>query len=344
MSLLPVWVVFGLLQAGVADSSAADGGAPALVVVALPAEADPAILEALNRLRGEATSVGFEVRLVNPATESLTLEQLDRLWAGLRPAAVVSFARPDDAQAPRALDVTFRDRGSGKTSVAHLTAGEVVDVQERADVIIAVRAVDFIRARMFDTLAGRRPEPAPLPPPPTTVLRHRYHLAAGLAVLGTPSGFAPSFAARLAVGYRPSGWLRIGATAFGLGSEPQRESTAGRVGLDQRFVGADVTLLGPEWHRFAPMLEVGGGEYWVVVRGDGTLPNVGRTVTLSSPGVATSVALALGILPSLALELRGGALWLQSQVQVRVQGTNDTYLGNLGRPLWFGGVALAASH
>lgn len=338
-------VVFGLLQAGVADSSAADGGAPALVVVALPAEADPAILEALHRLRGEATSVGFEVRLVGPATESLTLEQLDRLWAGLRPAAVVAFARPDEkAPAPRALDVTFRDRGSGKTSVAHLTAGELVDAQERADVIIAVRAVDFIRARMFDTLAGRRPEPAPPPPPPTTVPIRRYHLAAGLAVLGTPSGFAPSFAARLAVGYRPTGWLRIGATAFGLGSEPRRESTAGRVGLDQRFVGADVTLLGPLWRRFQPMLEVGGGEYWVVVRGDGTLPNVGRTVTLSSPGAATSVALALGILPSLALELRGGALWLQSQVQVRVQGTNDTYLGSLGRPLWFGGLVLAASY
>ena len=77
MSLLSVLVVFGLLQAGVADSSAADGGAPALVVVALPAEADPAILEALHRLRGEATSVGFEVRLVGPATESLTLEQLE---------------------------------------------------------------------------------------------------------------------------------------------------------------------------------------------------------------------------------------------------------------------------
>jgi hypothetical protein len=56
-----------------------------------------------------------------------------------------------------------------------------------------------------------------------------------------------------------------------------------------------------------------------------------------------SVALALDILPALALELRGGALWLQSQVQVRVQGTDDTYLGSLGRPIWFGGVALAAT-
>jgi hypothetical protein len=42
-------------------------GPPALVVVALPANANMAILEALNRLRGEATSVGFEVRFVETA-------------------------------------------------------------------------------------------------------------------------------------------------------------------------------------------------------------------------------------------------------------------------------------
>ena len=329
-------VLAGLLQTGVADNAVADSGAPALVVVTLPANASPAILEALNRLRGEATSVGFEVRLVDPATTPASSS--DSVWAGLRPAAVVGFGRPNDAQAPHALDVTFLNRSSGKTAVAHLTAGDLGDEPERADVIIAVRAVDFIRARMFDSLADRRVEPARSPPAPV----RRYHLSAGLALLGTPAGFAPSFAPRLAAGYRPAEWLRLGVSAFGLGSQPQRESTAGRVGLDQRFLGGDVSLLGHEWHRLQPMLELGGGEYWVVVRGDATPPDLGRTATRSSLGATTSVALAVHLLPALVLELRGGALWLQSQVQVLVQGTNDTYLGNLGRPLWFGGIGLAA--
>ncbi len=333
-------VLAGLLQAGVADNTAVESGAPALVVVTLPANASPAILEALNRLRGEAISEGFEVRLVDPANAPATSG--DGVWAGLRPAAVVGFGRPNDAHAPHALDVTFLNRSRGKTAIAHLTADDIADEPERADVIIAVRAVDFIRARMFDTLADRRGEPVPSATPTSAPIR-RFYVAAGIVLLGTPAGFAPAFAPRLAAGYRPAGWLRVGATAFGLGSEPYRESTAGRVGLDQRFVGAEVTLLGRVWHRFQPMLEVGGGEYWVAVRGEATAPNVGRTFTLTSPGAAMSVALALDILPALALELRGGALWLQSQVQVRVQGTDDTYLGSLGRPIWFGGVALAAT-
>jgi hypothetical protein len=336
--------LLGLVQAAIPGNAAPDSGAPALVVVALPENANQAILEALNRLRGEAISVGFEVRLVDAATEAASLAQAGSLWAGLRPAAVVAFARPDDSvQAPHSLDVTFLDRASGKTSVAHLTAGDVADAQERADVIIAVRAVDFIRARMFDTLVGRRVAPAPSPPPREDTRVRPYHLAAGVSVLGTPSGFTPSLAARIAVGYRPAKWLRVGASALGLGSKPQRESRVGKVSLDQRFLGLDLTLLGREWHRWQPMVELGGGEYWVVVQGEPTSPNVGKTVTLASPGAAASVGLALHILPYLALELRGGTLWLQSQVQVRVQGTDDTYLGSLGRPIWLGSVGLGAS-
>ena len=334
-----VLVLAGLLQAGVADNAAVESRAPALVVVTLPANASPAILEALNRLRGEAISVGFEVRLVDPATAPATSGE--GLWARLRPAAVVRFGRPDDAHAPHALDVTFLNRSSGKSTIAHLTATDIADEPERADVIIAVRAVDFIRACMYDTLADGRGEPAPSATPASAPIS-RFYVAAGIVLLSTPSGFAPALAPRLAAGYRLSGWIRVGATAFGLGSEPHREVTAGRVGLDQRFVGAEVTLLGREWHRFKPMLEVGGGEYWVTVRGEGTPPNVGRTLTLTSPGAVVSVALAFNILPALALELRGGTLWLQSQVHVQVQGAGDSYLGSLGRPIWFGGVALAS--
>jgi hypothetical protein len=313
---------------------------PDLVVVSLPANASPAILEALNRLRGEATSVGFEVRLVDAATVPAGLGASTRAWAGLRAAAVVGFARPDAAGAAHALDVTFVDRGSGKISVAHLTAGDVDDAPERADVIIAVRAVDFIRARMFDTLADRRIE-AVTPPPPAPPPPRRFHLAGGMALLGTPAGFSPAVAVHLAMGYQPVRWLRLGASALGLGSEPQRTTTGGRVRLDQRFLGAGATALLPAWRHLQPMLDLTGGEYWIVVRGDATPPFSGQTTTLSSPGVLASAGLAIGILPALAIEIRGGVLWLQSAVEV--QGVPDVRLGSLGRPVWLGGVTLAAS-
>jgi hypothetical protein len=45
--------------------------------------------------------------------------------------------------------------------------------------------------------------------------------------------------------------------------------------------------------------------------------------------------------PHLALEVRGGTLWLQNEP--RIKSSADTYLGSTGRPTWLGGVRLGAS-
>jgi hypothetical protein len=326
----------------VGPTVAPEAGAHALVVVALPANATRAMTEALNRLCGEAISVGFEVRLVDATTEVLSLAQLDGMSAGLKPAAVVAISRPGGGeQVQHAFDVWFLDRKSGKTSVAHLDAGEVDGEPERADVVNAVRAVDFIRARMFDSLAYQRAEPPPSPPPAPKATRvPRFDLFAGLTVLGTPSGFAPSLAPLIAAGYRPLPWLRVGLTAFGFGNEPERTTLGGSVNVGQRFVGASVALLGPHWHRLRPTLELGGGEHWVIARGHAEEPYVGATRTLSSPAASTLAGLVVDIAPYLVLELRGGTLWLQRRADI--DAPEGTGLGSLGRPLWVGSVLLGA--
>ncbi len=339
--------LFGLLQADVAGNAPVERGESnpaALVVVALPTNANRAILEALNRLRGEATSVGFEVRFVDAATESMTLARLDGLSRGLRSAAVVAFAGPEEgAQSAHALDVWFLDRASGKTSVAHLTADEDVDALDRSDVVLAVRAVDFIRARMFDTLAGRQLEPAsPEPRSQRPTLRNNY-LAAGLGVLGGTARFSPALTPQIEVAYRWTEWGRVGLTAFGFGTSPHNDGSSGRVSLDPRFIGASLTVFGRAWHRLHPVVEAGGGEFWLRVRGEAQSSSVGQgqTSTLSSPGASLAVGLAVSVLPSLSLELRAGTLWLQSQV--RIDSTEDTDLGSMGRPTWLGSARLGAS-
>jgi hypothetical protein len=340
--------LLGLLQVDVAGNAAAvergESGPPALVVVALPANANRAILEALNRLRGEATSVGFEVRFVDGATESMTLAQLDGLSRGLRSAALVAFAGPEGrAQTAHSLDVWFMDRASGKTSVAHLTADEYADAGDRGEVVLAVRAVDFIRARMFDTLAGLQIESPRREPPLQSSAVRRTYLAAGLGVLGGAASFSPALTPQIEVGYRWTDWGRVGANAFGFGTSPHNDGNSGRVSLNPRFIGASLTVFGRPWHRLQPALEVGGGEFWISVRGEAQSANVGQgqTSTLSSPGANLSVGLAVNILPYLTLELRGGTLWLQSKALI--YSTGDTYLGSMGRPMWLGSARLGTS-
>lgn len=334
--------LFGLIHADVAaNAAAADGDASAMVLVALPANASQAMLEALNRLRGEATSVGFEVRLVEAGANPVSLGQLDDLSRRLRPAAIVALAEPKDtSQAAQSLDVWFINRGNGKTTVVHLTAEGDTDAKDRKDVIVAVRAVDFIRARMFDTLIGRQASPAKQRPASPPSLSRNY-VAAGVGVFASFAGFKASLAPQLEVGYQPVSWGRISVSAFGFGTQPQVDSIAGHVSLDQRFVGASLTLLGLVWHRLQPLAEIGGGEYWVIVRGVTDPPAVGSTVTLSSPGALASLGFALKILPSVAIELRGGTLWLQNQPIIH--SNEATYLGSVGRPIWFTSLRAAAS-
>ena len=93
-------------------------------------------------------------------------------------------------------------------------------------------------------------------------------------------------------------------------------------------------------HRLRPAIEVGAGEHWVVARGDPRDQYTGETVTLASPAALAAVGFAFEMLPYLALELRGGTLWLHSEAQVF--GTGDRYLGSLGLPIWLGQAMLCA--
>jgi len=339
-------VLFGLLQAdGMANAVSVDrgeSGSPALVVVALPANANRAIVEALNRLRGEATSVGFEVRFVDASTESMNLARLDGLARGLRSAAVVAFADPEGgAPKAQAFDVWFLDRASGKTSVAHLTAGEVVDDSDRSEVVLAVRAVDFIRARMFDTLAGRQAEPVFSPPRPELVRVQRGYVAGGVVVLGGASGFSPMVSPQVEVGYRLAEWSRLGVTASGFGTQPSNDGTRGRVSLAPRSVSANLMVWGRAWRRLQPALSTGVGQFWLRVRGDPSPPNEGRTVVLSSLCADLAAGIMVRVLPNLLVDLRGGSLWLRSEL--KINSTSDTYLGSVGRPAWFGVARLGLS-
>lgn len=323
------------------------GDPSTLVVVAVPDGADAAMVEALHRLRGEATAVGFEVRVVGAAGEAMTPGAVDKLWAEWHPAAVVTVVRPRQQEPDgRALDLSFALHPGDQPSVAHVTVADVVE-PERADVILAVRAVDFIRARMFDALVDRRGQsiPAPAPPSPPPPARARgLHLAAGLVLLGGPSGFSPQLAPRLALGFRPLSWLQLSGTGLGFGLEAERSSDSGKVSVDQRFLALEVSLLLPRVWRLEPVLSLSGGEVWARTRGEASVANiVGQSVTRSSPAGAATLGIALALGHGLSGELYAGTLWLQDRVNIEVTTSNATVsLGTVGLPTVFGGVSLNA--
>lgn len=326
---------------------AATSESSALVVVALPANANRAITEALHRLRGEATSVGFEVRFVNAESESVTTDRLQSISRALHPAAVVAFAGAlAETAAAQTLDVWFMDRASGKISVVHLSADGVDGEKDRSDVVLAVRAVDFIRARMFDTLVEQKSETErPVGATVGAVRERRLYLALGVDIVGQASGFAPAVAAAGELAYGWTRWLRTGIAGFGFGTRPQLTDGNGVTSVDFEALVLQATWLAPPWGRLRAALDTGVGEYWVVVRGRppavlGAVEQT-QTQTKSSPGLHTGLRLSVQLTPHWFAELHGGTHWLQSQV--KVGSSSDTHLSTFGRPLLVGSARLGAA-
>jgi hypothetical protein len=243
--------------------------------------------------------------------------------------------------APRHLDVWFLDRSSGKTSVAHLHVAD--EEMDRADVVTAVRAVDFIRARMFDTLAYRlataKPLPSPSPSARTPGLRDRTSLAGGLAVLGTTSGFGPSLQPYLEAGFQLRSWVRATASAFGFGTRPSLQAQEGTLRVDQSFIGLGLTFTRWQWWRFLPHAEVGGGAYHVVAEGTANSGFQGQRITAWSLGGRVSVGATATLARHWFFDVTAGTLWLMQEPRLY---SLSTFVASTGRPSWIGTALVGA--
>jgi hypothetical protein len=285
--------------------------------------------EAISRLRGEATSVGFEVQVLG-SSDGVGASGTS-LPSGVEPVAVVTLSRVGAGMMGHAVDVTFLERASGRSSSVHLVAQDSPLDPGRGDVVVAVRAVEFIRARMADTLARRKiskpvVEPASAPP-----RLRRVHLGLGAVVLTSWSGFGAAIVPSIDVAFRPAPWLGIGLIACGLGTRPHLATAVGGVSIDTRYLGVTASVSGREWHRLQPVFEVGGGTHRLVVRGDADDGYLDQTTSLSSPAATAALGLSLRLTPALALDGRAGTLWLLKQA--RVYAPADKQVASIGRPV-----------
>jgi hypothetical protein len=313
--------------------------APSIIAVIVPGAADPSMLDALTRLRGEASSVGFSIRLVELPAGSDPLSKLEPIARDLSPAAVVALV-PSTSGAPLgAIDVWFLDRASGKTSVGHLTVDR--EAGERTQLVLAVRVVDFIRARMFDSLvrssahSGRKQE---APVHHQTVGRHM--VAVGVASTGSFSGFPASFLPSLEVGYVLSPWLRIVIGGSSFGTQPRRTTAAGSATIDQTLLTLAVNVRGrPRW-RLYPFADAGVSALFVSVHGHGNPGYLGHDTSSFSPGVSALAGLGAILSSHVFVAVSGGAMVLFRQPQVYI---DDSEVARTGWPAWLAKASLGVS-
>lgn len=339
-------LMLAVLQGVSGTLPAATAAAGTVIAVILPDSPDASMLEALSRLRGEADSVGLELRLVQAEPGVDTDGQLGRVAQQLTPAAVVALVaapRLEPAPAPaviplRAMDVWFLDPATGETSVGHVLVEP--EAGPRADLVLAVRVVDFIRARMFDSLVRSRAAARIRPAPVSYLPEGRRYLAAGLAATGSWSGFDTAFLPALELGYAWRPWLRTTLGLAGWGSKPRGESPdIGGVAMAQTMIKASAVFLGPSWWRLLPSVELGGTAYFLSVDGIGYSGYVGDAPSSWSPGLHGAAGLGLVLSRHLVAQLSAGALVLARRPRLFV---TETEVASTGRPAWTAQASLGA--
>lgn len=319
------------------DALASPSSSSAVIAVILSGAPNVSMIEALNRLRGEADSVGFEIRFVEAVANLDPLAQLESVARGLAPAAVVALGKtnvegPADSPAG-SIDVWFLDRTTGKTSMGHLTVE--AEAGDRADLVLAVRVVDFIRARMFDSLVrtlaeGRlkRRQTSVLPPRPMVLVGRRY-VAIGAGATGGFSGGMPTRFPMIEVGYSMKRWLRLGLGGGGFGTKASRDDPAtGSVTIDQRFAKAGVTLLSRTWWRLLPSFDAGISMFFWSMHGMGYGGYLGHDVTDWSPGAYGSAGVGVLLAPHFVLQMTGGAILLLREPRVFIDSAEAARTGH----------------
>jgi hypothetical protein len=311
------------------------------------------MLDALVRLRGEADAVGIAIRLVERAPDQLgnPADQLAQVVRAIGPAAAVklvpSVAQATEPPVAAAMDVWFFNGFSGETSVGHLTVegGQ----GENTDQVLAIRVVDFIRARMFDAIVRRNRDTAkpaapatiaPAAPRSTDAVRGRRWFSAGVAGTGSASGFSPSFSPYLQVGFGLRPWLWLTLAGAGFGGRVRVSTAAGSAEIGQRTICFGAAVLPRSWWRLAPLVSAGAAVAFVDVHGQGASGFVGHDRAATFLGAFASAGGIVMLTSHLVFQVSAGTLWLLREPKVVIA---DVEVARTGRPAWLSSAALGVT-
>ena len=241
---------------------------------------DATLTEANHRIRGELQADGFDVVEVDatpdpgaptPAGEPPTI-------------ATISLALAVDDRT-RIAELRVVDRLTNKVVIRR----SPVDADEgpQAAEVLAVRAVELLRASLLELLV-EPPRAAPIPAPPPrvdvraasrwaarTLVPERaptWAVEAGATIVGDFSRVPPAVLPLARIRRAIAGPLALRLTIAGLGTTPRVDASAGSASVTEAFGLLElVATLAPAWP-VRPTLSIGGGASYVSVDGRAEYP------------------------------------------------------------------------
>jgi hypothetical protein len=207
------------------------------------------------------------------------------------------------------------DRIAGKPVILRLEVQASAD--RRISEILAIRAVELLRASLVELLLEKqRPTPASAPPPPQ--VQHGVKQAAaappapwslaleiGASTFGGWGGLGPTLApaARLRLALAERFWLRL--TGLGLGTRPSVQTALGAASVSQNLVLLELAAWLRPRRVLQPLVSLGLGAERVAVAGSTGSPSyqgANHARWFAAGDVGTGVSLRLGTHWELQLE------------------------------------------
>lgn len=321
----------------------AETPAPAVILLR-PATPDELTTEAMARVKGELKAAGFDVIVIRLSSDDARRD-LETAGRELNPiAAFAIFVKPPEGRTSVA-EIWVSDRIKQQTIIQNALLHETD--RGRESEILAVRAVELLKANLADFWSPASPSTAPPPdlPSPRPVLpprngerKLRSPFASGLG-LGVGVGVMESFGAT-GMSWAPDavvsyGWpqgFSVRASVLGLGSAWTLSAANGGAAtatLEQQLVMLDAVKTW--WPRsvFVPFIFAGTGGQHIHVAGRGAPPHRGYVSDQLS--LLTTIGLGVGIplvsTLSLVMQARGAVAWPQSVVRI-----DDADVGRVGNP------------
>ncbi|XXX78318.1 hypothetical protein WMF30_06065 [Sorangium sp. So ce134] len=342
----------GALTLLLCAASPAASGEPARVVLVRPSAADPSISEALIRIRGELVADGFDVDLLDAQSASAPRPTMDDAGQQAGSAALIGLFLAPDGQA---AELWVVDPRTNKTLVRRIdTRGEA---REHIVEVLAVRAVELLRASLLELLMSSRRSAAPAAaPPPSEVSRQvsppaersldhqsrrsMWGVELGGGLLASPGGIGPALllVARLRVA--PLGPIEGRLSLAGLGTAPRVAGPQGSATVQQRFGLVELAALPWPELRLRPRFSVGLGALHVAVDGEASWPYRGAHSAQWAFAADAGAGVELGILRRLDVVVEAHALVAHPYPVVRfveteaARGARPALLGSLSLVGW----------
>jgi hypothetical protein len=304
----------------------------ARVALLRPSASTPAVTEAMTRIRGELVADGFDVIVVD---SSAGLDSVPSGAAGQDTGALATIELVVDAEG-HAAELRVMDRLTNKTVIRRTTI-EAPEASKFARVL-AVRAVELLRASLLELLIQAHPRPAVAAPPAVVAVTGRasqwaasaldledestWGVDAGTAVLVGFEGIGPALLGVIRIRRRIVRPFEVRATIAGLGTEPRVQAAQGRASVSQEvgLLEVEAGMLSRAW--LHPVVSLGAGLLYMAVEGQpiAASPYLGERSSTWAFAADVGTGLELRLSDRFHLSLEGHAFVMHPYPVIRFLG------------------------